>query len=175
MVVPKHWHGSILAISIVHSSDRKINEQKTGICSHKTERISLKSLNNAPQIFKGSKTRWISTWRKRARVTSYGYRRNPRPMNIQVVEQKSYECMSCRPDMSITTEEYEYISVRSAQTLKCSIVLWTLCELNVHVVLYFLIYILSLSSNNAERVIFKNIFVHFLTTFSRKKNTRLWQ
>ena len=30
------------------------------------------------------------------------------------VEQKPYECMSCRPDMSSATEEYEYISVRSA-------------------------------------------------------------
>ena len=34
---------------------QKINEQITGICSYNTERISLN--NNAPQIFKGSKTR----------------------------------------------------------------------------------------------------------------------
>ena len=46
------------------------------------------------------------------------------------------------------------------------------CELNVHVfcccVSNFLIYILS--ANNGERVIFENIFAHFLSTFNRKKN-----
>ena len=85
------------------------------------------------------------------------YNRNP--WQLDGKRRKAYE-------LSRRIYEYELISVRSAQTLKCSIVLWTFCELNVHVfcccVSYFLIYILSLSSNNGERVIFKNIFVHFL-------------